>query len=410
VDVIGRLTVSEIRRICGVGLGVGVTYRLFGRGHSVRTDRPLTCVIVSDGVPATDRSSVSADGVDRRGPHGVTRLPQDTFGIQDALAVTVAAGIFPLVLPTPFGVGPVNTYLIEDDPLTLVDCGPNSATALEVLEDELRARGHALSDLELVIVTHQHADHAGLAHAIVRRSGAELATLDLLAPVIAHWRAHAQRDDDDARLLMVRHGVEDDVAEAIHAVAKVTQFWGESAEVDRILTAGGELALADRRFRILHRPGHSPSDTVLYDAERRIMIAGDHLLASVSSNALVSRPLTTWDGSRPKPLIQYRASLAATRSLDAAVTLGGHGAPVIEHRALIDSRLLEQERRAAALLAHLQGGPRTAHQLAESLFGKSAITQIFLTMSEVLGHLDLLVEQAAIVEDRSGHVIRFSPA
>ena len=73
------------------------------------------------------------------------------------------AGIHRLAIPTPFQVGRVNAYLIEDSPLTLVDSGPNSAKALDELEQALAARGHAVEDIELLIVTHQHIDHFGLA-------------------------------------------------------------------------------------------------------------------------------------------------------------------------------------------------------------------------------------------------------
>ncbi len=64
-----------------------------------------------------------------------------------ALARAADAGIYPLAIPTPFLVGRVNCYLIEDDPLTLVDTGPNSGKSLDVLEQALAARGHAIEDL-----------------------------------------------------------------------------------------------------------------------------------------------------------------------------------------------------------------------------------------------------------------------
>jgi hypothetical protein len=48
---------------------------------------------------------------------------------QAALRRAADAGIHCLAIPTPFQVGRVNTYLIEDDPLTLIDSGPNSGTA-----------------------------------------------------------------------------------------------------------------------------------------------------------------------------------------------------------------------------------------------------------------------------------------
>ena len=75
-----------------------------------------------------------------------------------ALARAADAGIHRLAVPTPFRVGKVNTYLIEDDPLTLLDSGPNSGTALDALEQALAQRGHRVEDLELIVISHQHMD------------------------------------------------------------------------------------------------------------------------------------------------------------------------------------------------------------------------------------------------------------
>jgi glyoxylase-like metal-dependent hydrolase (beta-lactamase superfamily II) len=174
--------------------------------------------------------------------------------------------------------------------------------------------------------------------------------------------------------------------------------------VDRRLRDGDALAMAGRTLRVLHRPGHSPSDTVLYDEDHGVAIAGDHLLRNVSSNALISRPLEplgAGDGQpvpRPRPLLAYRTSLRATRALDADVVVGGHGPPVVDHRDLIDERIRRQDARADDLLGLLSGGPRSAHQLATALWRDVAVTQAYLTLSEVLGHLDLLIDGGLVVE------------
>src|SRR5918911_167801 len=102
-------------------------------------------------------------------------------------AVAADAAIHRLAVPTPFAVGAVNVYLIEDEPLTLVDCGPNSASALADLERLLGEHGHALTDVERVVVTHQHMDHMGLAGLVAQRSGAEVACLAALAPYLEGW-------------------------------------------------------------------------------------------------------------------------------------------------------------------------------------------------------------------------------
>ena len=69
-------------------------------------------------------------------------------------------------------VGSVNAWLLRGDPLTLVDTGPRDDGALAALEDGLRREGLRLEDIELVLATHHHLDHVGLAATIQRRSGA----------------------------------------------------------------------------------------------------------------------------------------------------------------------------------------------------------------------------------------------
>ena len=99
----------------------------------------------------------------------------------------------PLRIPTPFAVGRVNTYLIEDDPLTLVDSGPNSGKALDELQHQLAEHGHSIDDIELVVLTHQHIDHLGLVDIIVSHSGAEVAAIDKLVALRRALRARTPR-------------------------------------------------------------------------------------------------------------------------------------------------------------------------------------------------------------------------
>jgi glyoxylase-like metal-dependent hydrolase (beta-lactamase superfamily II) len=145
---------------------------------------------------------------------------------------------------------------------------------------------------------------------------------------------------------------------------------------------------------------------VFLDERRRILIGGDHLLAHISSNALASRPLG--DGADfSHPLLTYMDSMRATRELAAELVLPGHGDPITDHRALIDERLRMHERRARKLLRLLSGGPLSAYELALEMWGNVAVTQAFLTISEVLGHMDLLVRDGLAGEIEDDRVIRF---
>jgi hypothetical protein len=99
--------------------------------------------------------------------------------------------------------------------------------------------------------------------------------------------------------------------------------------------------------------------------------------------------------------------MADLRTLDLDVVLGAHGPPIADHRGLIDRRLREQDERAETIAATLRHGPMTAHELATSIWGRVAITQAFLTLSEILGHLDLLLESGVAAEDDTGDIVRF---
>jgi glyoxylase-like metal-dependent hydrolase (beta-lactamase superfamily II) len=328
---------------------------------------------------------------------------------QDALAQAARAGIHCLPIPTPFLVGRVNCYLIEDDPLTLVDCGPNSGKALDALERALSAHQRRVEDLELIVVTHQHIDHIGLVDVLARRSGAEVAALDRLTGYLGDYRRAAELDDEFAAALMLRHGIPADVVHALRAVSAAFRGWGSGARVSRPLAHDSRLALRDRTFEVLHRPGHSPSDTVFWDAERELLLGGDHLIKHISSNPLLARPLDggTEEGERPHALRTYIASLAATRELPARIVLAGHGEPVTDHRALIDERTALTERRKRKVLQLLGDGPLSAYELAQRMWGNVAVTQAFLTLSEVLGHVDLLAAESAVREHDDDGVVRF---
>jgi glyoxylase-like metal-dependent hydrolase (beta-lactamase superfamily II) len=329
-----------------------------------------------------------------------------TLTPEEALERAAAAGIHRLRIPTPFAVGRVNCYLLEDRPLTLIDTGPNSGKALDELQSQLGDRGHSIDDLELVIVTHQHIDHLGLVEIVVEHSGAKVAALGLAAERLANFREDAELEDEFAVDLMLRNGIPPEVAFALQSVSRSFRGWGSRAAVTRPLEDGETMPFRDRTLQALHRPGHSPSDTVFWDAERRILIAADHLIAHISSNPLIARPL---DGSvgRGQALATYIESMRKTRELPAEIVLSGHGEPIVDHVALIDDRLAKHERRKEKIYCLIAERPRTGYEIAQALWGNVAVTQAFLTLSEVIGHADLLVGEGHVREIDDGEVIRY---
>jgi glyoxylase-like metal-dependent hydrolase (beta-lactamase superfamily II) len=361
------------------------------------------------------------------------------------IAPARAGGIHCLAVPTPFAVGRVNCYLIEDEPLTLVDAGPNSATSLTALEAALQTHWHRVENLERIVVTHQHIDHIGLVEILAKRSGAEVCALDRLAPWLADYKRHMEENDSFSAAIMLRNGIPQDVVYALRAVSASFRAWGAAAHVTRPLAEGELLEFASRSWRVLHRPGHSPSDTVFFDEASGELFGGDHLLKRVSSNPLLSKPLEPLSpggdrgnemqgsmslgplapagrngfeqkqtapldgdsGQRPRALMAYLNSLRQTREMELSVVYAGHGEPVEDHRALIDERFRMHERRADKLCGLIEKRPSNAYELAQEMWGNVAVTQAFLTLSEVLGHVDLLIDEGRVVQCEADGVVYF---
>jgi glyoxylase-like metal-dependent hydrolase (beta-lactamase superfamily II) len=347
-----------------------------------------------------------------------TSLPASLWDPEsDAGRETLAQGIHCLPIPTPFAVGRVNVYLLEDEPLTLLDAGPNSGRALDELERGLEALGHRVEDLGLILVSHQHMDHVGLVDILARRSGAEVAALDLLAPWLARYGEFQDADDAFAAAVMARNGIPEETRLALRAVSHAFRGWGAKATVTRPLAQGEQIVLRDRTLTVHHRPGHSPSDTVFHDAARGTLLAADHLIKHISSNPLIARPLdaplddadVARGLARPQSLRIYLDSLAATRAMDAVrLVLPGHGQAVTDHVALIDERTRLHARRARRIHRMIAEHPLTAFEIAHAMWGNVAVTQAYLTLSEVLGHVDLLLNDGLVGESAGADgVVRF---
>jgi glyoxylase-like metal-dependent hydrolase (beta-lactamase superfamily II) len=315
-------------------------------------------------------------------------------------------------LPTPFQIGDVNAWLLRGDPLALVDAGPLMDETEARLEEGLAELGVAVEDLELIVLTHQHDDHVGLAGELQRRSGAQLAATAKLAEFLADTGASMDADEAYSVALMRRHGVREKTIETLHGVSRAFRRFVGDARVERILEDGGELVAGGRSWRVHERPGHSPTDTVL--AGDGLLVAGDHLLERISSNPIAHVPVGAAEPAvlaaspeRPRTLLTYAESLRATARADhGELVLPGHGEPFRGAAALIERRTRMHERRAQMILGALDR-PRSAADIGRDLWRHVPVTQAFLVLSEVLGHLDLLEARHAVAAREQDGVVLY---
>jgi glyoxylase-like metal-dependent hydrolase (beta-lactamase superfamily II) len=223
---------------------------------------------------------------------------------------------------------------------------------------------------------------------------------------VENYSQAAAEDDRFAMDLMLRNGIPEDVVRALGSVSQAFRAWGARAKITRVLRDGDRIAMRDRTLEVHFRPGHSPTDTVFLDAERRMLLAADHLLAHISSNPLISR-VPGSSTERAQSLVVYLESLRRTREMDVDLVLPGHGDPITDHRALIDTRFDLHRRRADKMHRLIAERSRSAYELAQALWGNIAVTQAYLTLSEVLGHTDILQNEGRVREVEEESVVRF---
>jgi glyoxylase-like metal-dependent hydrolase (beta-lactamase superfamily II) len=304
----------------------------------------------------------------------------------------VAPGVHRLVLPLGIhGVPSLSAYLVRDDAGdVLVDCGiavapgpgDTARDGTAALSRALRACGSSLDRLAVLVVTHAHIDHFGLAGEVVRGSGGELwmhraTELDL--------RKYADPEEAvDRRMLMLAdHGLYGaELTEASRGLQDWMPVMPSIAQPTRRLTGGEQLRAGGRTWEVVHTPGHSPGHVCLWSARDRLLCSGDHLLQ------LVSPPVTFERGFERDPMGSYLASLDRVRELEPELALPGHGAPFPDgaHRAEAIAR--GKRRRLAQVRELVEARERITTELTATLFPSARTgVQRHFAMAEVLAYL-----------------------
>ncbi|RPH69174.1 MAG: MBL fold metallo-hydrolase [Myxococcaceae bacterium] len=313
-------------------------------------------------------------------------------------AVLRALGIHRLVMPVPFpdAGGPVNAYAVEDGKggVLFFDSGigtPEGVTALHA--------GAAAARLDLrrsrqVVVSHGHVDHFGNAQMLSELSGA---TVRLhpgdMEKVVGEdvWEIRAPLYATFLR----RQGVPEEQLPRLLSIGRHSGKYSRRVDPDRVqpLTEGEHFRVGKVRLDVLHLPGHTPGLVCLWDAEHRLLFADDHLLARTSPNPFLE---LVDERTTRRALIQYLHSIGRVRALDVEWVLPGHGPPFQGHRAAIDSLLRFYERRQEKLLGALAADPRTPVELSVVLFGAQEGPRLYLTLSEVVGNLEVLEDAGRV--------------
>jgi len=275
----------------------------------------------------------------------------------------ILPGVWRLRLPLPWpGVPHVNAFAIAaGDGIVLFDTGVAGADGMRQLELALSQAGFTLADVKLLICTHSHSDHYGLAGPIVDAAGCELwmhPAWEHVRPAIDDPSGTMQR-----RIEVARHsGVPAAALERYEEARKDAEpLIARAIAPDRELLPGLEIETDLGAWQVYETPGHAPSHVVLHQAERRLMISGDHLLGRVS---------IFFDyGHSPDPVGEFLGGLDNVEGLDVSLCLSGHGRPFRGYEAKIAANRALVEEQMGRVRGSLAAGPKTAFETVPDLLG-----------------------------------------
>jgi glyoxylase-like metal-dependent hydrolase (beta-lactamase superfamily II) len=288
-------------------------------------------------------------------------------------------------IPTPFPVGDVNTYYLPGKVPSLVDPGPKTDAAWRALSKRLE---HLR--IERVYFTHYHVDHSGLASRLQQEHGVEVAAHRIDAEVLRHWGEHGAERQRDYGEGLRRAGVPDEHREHMRYGGLKIEGYADTCDVDTLLEDGDRIELGDRTFEAIHAPGHTAGSCLLRSDDASATFSGDTLLERITPNAVSVR------ASERGALPDYLSTLRRLQGQELGVVLPGHGAlfanaPDVIRQALRHAEVRQD--RIARLVAEQEG---TAWNVARRLFLKLPDDQLFLAVSETLGHLEFLRREGRV--------------
>ena len=201
------------------------------------------------------------------------------------------------------GVLGANVFLLLGDELTIVDTGFKGRSR-HILK-EVQELGYSPSDIDIIIITHHHADHIGSLPELKKVTQAK---------VVAH---PADAVYIDGRLPQPGPARPQWLNKMLSPLGGL---WATTpVTVDIPVNDGDELAMCGG-IRILHTPGHTPGSISLLLQQERLIIVGD-LIAHRFGLRLPSRMFTV-------DIAAEIRSIREVASLDFEAICFGHGSPI----------------------------------------------------------------------------------
>lgn len=314
-----------------------------------------------------------------------------------------------LRMPLPFALNHINLWVL-DDPMAaqagwmVVDAG--------IASEPIRQAWQALWDgplasapLRRMLVTHMHPDHVGNADWLIERFSAPgqparlwMSATDHLA-ALQTCEATSSQGGERAAAFLASHGLSraEDLAKIRQRSGYYRALVPSVPRAHHRLINGMLIDIGDRRWRCIAGYGHSPEHIALHNERDGLLISGDMLLPSISTNISVYEMEPEGD-----PLGLFLDSISGMLSLPAdTLALPSHGRPFTGIHTRIRQLQQHHDDRLAEVMQACGQAPSSAAEMLPVLFKRPLdLHQTTFAMGEAIAHLNHLWHRGELTRER----------
>lgn len=293
----------------------------------------------------------------------------------------------------------VNVYVIGHEDPILIDTGADSDESYNVLLAFLRE--HDIKYIDNIYLTHGHIDHYGAAKRLIDDGIAK--------NVYAHKNelSNISRSYDMPSYAeyLKQYGIPEELFKGLKDTSSYFDTFAQIPLHISIIETGTKISYDGGTLEVIHTPGHTKGCVCFYDKDKRIMFSGDTLLSRLSPNPLLDVDDT---GGRRKSLVEYIGTLNKLYNMDIEKVYPGHFEIINDHKAIIQNLMNFHFKRMMRIHKLIKDKPATPYDIMNMLFKNLKQQELFLGISEVVGHLDLLEEKEMVTSFEQNGLVYYT--
>lgn len=314
-------------------------------------------------------------------------------GKLDAIIKKGNKAVYPIIFPSDYsGLGSINCYVYQNgEDFTLIDAGIKNDEFEQFFFQRLKDYNIKITQITRIILTHFHNDHIGVVNPITKEY-----PVPVYASEIAIPRLKCE-DDYLQQKLTFYYGLYEQYGVPEFAQERMAKMENTLHNKEHVMIYPPILKLEEGQeiagLRVIAAPGHSPDSICLFDEETGWLFAGDFLLATGMTNALIDHDDS---GNVTNPISQYIDSIEKTKAYNVRTVFAGHKEIYENLNEVMEKSLSKIEYKLQKAVSKISEGHHTAKQLGEAIYGARFAKYFTFIISEIIG-LTLLAEQRGLI-------------